>query len=123
MNAIGFIRHYGYSGNVFNSYGYGGKLAYHLYPKIRISIDDRIDAYGEDYYRDYQRFEAFSPDLRASPEEFVEYFVQRELNLIVLDARAMSNWFHAGSLGALEEAGWEVVYKEPETYILQRREG
>ncbi len=120
MKAIRFIQDSGYSGNVFNSYRYGGKLAYHLYPKVRITIDDRMHAYGEDYYREYQRFEAFRPDLLASGEEFVEYFDRRQLNLVVLDIRPMETWHLSGRQLALEKAGWKVVYRDSETYILRR---
>ena len=120
MEAIEFIRNSGYSGNVFNSYRYGGKLAYHLYPEVRITIDDRIDAYGEDYYSEYQRFEAFRPDILASAEEFVEYFDRRQLNLVVLDMRPMETWHQSGRLQALEAAGWKRAYGNAKTYILRR---
>jgi hypothetical protein len=72
-------------------------------------IDDRIDAYGEDYYREYQRYDAFNPGLLASAEEFVEYFDRRRLNLIVLDIRPMNTWYQTGRLKTLDEAGWKPV--------------
>lgn len=40
------------SGNhhIFNSYDLGGELIYRFYPKLKPSIDSRIDSYGDTYY-------------------------------------------------------------------------
>lgn len=109
--AIEFIRGSGYSGNVFNAYVYGGKLAYHFYPDVRIAIDDRIDAYGEDYYRNFQRFDGQHARLLAAPDEFLDYFERNELNLVVVGANALNVWRASGRLAALEKAGWRVVFR------------
>ena len=36
--------------NVFNSYDLGGELIYRNYPRLKPSIDSRIDSYGDAYY-------------------------------------------------------------------------
>jgi len=118
--AVEFMRDVELEGNVFNSYRFGGKLAYYFYPEVRISIDDRIDAYGEDYYRRYQRFEGAAPRLLASGDEFVEYFERNDIELAVMDARAMRTWRASGRMASLEAAGWQVVYGDPTTRILKR---
>lgn len=110
--AIHFIRESGYTGNVFNSYAYGGKLAYHFYPKIRITVDDRIDAYDEAYYRNLRRFDGLHPELLAGPNEFREYFLHNGLDLVVVRARAFQVWRATGRLAALEGAGWQVVFRD-----------
>lgn len=40
-----FIKKYNLSGNMFNEYGYGGYLLYHLYPEHKVFIDGRTDLY------------------------------------------------------------------------------
>ena len=37
-------------GNVFNSYDLGAELVYRAYPRLRPSIDSRIDSYGDAYF-------------------------------------------------------------------------
>lgn len=37
-------------GNVLTSYAYGAELVYRAYPRLRPSIDSRIDSYGDDYF-------------------------------------------------------------------------
>lgn len=36
-------------GNVMTTYDYGAELVYRTYPRLRPSLDSRIDSYGEDY--------------------------------------------------------------------------
>lgn len=38
-------------GNVLNSYELGGELIYRAWPRLKPSIDSRIDSYGDDYMR------------------------------------------------------------------------
>lgn len=42
-------------GNVLNDYDYGAELIYRSYPRLRPSIDSRIDSYGPEYFYYHQR--------------------------------------------------------------------
>jgi hypothetical protein len=42
-------------GNVLNDYDYGSELVYRTYPRLRPSIDSRIDSYGAEYFFYHQR--------------------------------------------------------------------
>jgi tetratricopeptide (TPR) repeat protein len=46
-NAVDFIRKNNLQGKMFNEYGYGGYLLYHLYPDYKVFIDGRTDVYIE----------------------------------------------------------------------------
>jgi hypothetical protein len=41
------------SGNLFNSYGWGGYLIWHLYPQMQVYIDGRADVYGDKFILSY----------------------------------------------------------------------
>jgi hypothetical protein len=41
------------SGNLFNTYGWGGYLIWRLYPGYPVYIDGRADLYGDDFIYDY----------------------------------------------------------------------
>lgn len=43
--AVKFIKDNNIKGNLFNEYGHGGYLLYHLYPKQKVFIDGRTDIY------------------------------------------------------------------------------
>ncbi len=45
----------GLSGNVFNSYELGAELAYRDWPRLKPSIDSRIDSYGDAYFLAHER--------------------------------------------------------------------
>lgn len=45
VHATEFIKNYNLKGNMFNEYGYGGYLLYHLYPDHKVFIDGRTEMY------------------------------------------------------------------------------
>ena len=75
--ATRFISDQGLKGNIFNDYGDGAFLIYHLYPDIRPVMDSRIDVYGDQLYREY-----FSS--REHPTTFFRYLEKYDVSLILL---------------------------------------
>lgn len=51
--AVEFMKENNIQGNIFNSYGYGGFLTYHLYPESLIQMDGRNDVYGKELLDEY----------------------------------------------------------------------
>jgi hypothetical protein len=51
------------SGNVFTSYELGAELIYRDWPRLKPSIDSRIDSYGDAYFIAHQRLFTDEPDL------------------------------------------------------------
>lgn len=45
VKAVQFIKTYNLAGNIFNEYGLGGYLLFHLYPTHKVFIDGRTDLY------------------------------------------------------------------------------
>lgn len=45
VHATKFIKNYHLQGHMFNEYGYGGYLLYHLYPEQKVFFDGRTDPY------------------------------------------------------------------------------
>lgn len=54
IEAVSFIEKAGITGNVFNTYRYGGYLIHRLYPHSRVYIDGRADLYGDDFLSTYR---------------------------------------------------------------------
>lgn len=50
---VAFLSTSDLKGNLFNEYGWGGYLIYHLYPQRLVFIDGRADVYGDEHVEDY----------------------------------------------------------------------
>ncbi|MEJ2170611.1 MAG: hypothetical protein P8X90_34380, partial [Desulfobacterales bacterium] len=72
-----FIAEQGFEGTIYNDYGDGAFLIYHLYPKIRVVMDSRIDVYGDELSREY-----FAS--RVNPIKFFQYLNKYKVSLILL---------------------------------------
>ena len=72
-----FLAEQGLEGTIFNDYGDGAFLIYHLYPKVRPVMDSRIDVYGPELSREY-----FAS--RISPFTFFKYLNKYGVSLILL---------------------------------------
>jgi hypothetical protein len=75
--ATRFLAGQGFEGNIFNDYGDGAFLIYHLYPKVRPVMDSRIDVYGRELSREY-----FAS--RDHPVKFFQYLNKYNVVLILL---------------------------------------
>ena len=53
------------SGNVLTSYELGAELIYRDWPRLKPSIDSRIDSYGDTYFIAHQRLFTNEPDLQG----------------------------------------------------------
>lgn len=53
VDAAAFVAATGISGNMFNSYNYGGYLIYRLSPQRKVFIDGRADVYGDRFIGDF----------------------------------------------------------------------
>jgi len=77
MKATRFIAEQGLEGSIYNDYGDGAFLIYHLYPRVRPVMDSRIDVYGSELSREY-----FSS--RDQPLKFFQYLNKYQVSLILL---------------------------------------
>jgi len=91
-----------YNGNVLNSMELGAELIYRAYPRLRPTIDCRIDSYGMEYYK-YTLSLLGSRDLL---NEFVErYQVKYMLYEIPRITDALKN-------GTFDETRWHVLAQD-----------
>lgn len=60
--ATAFLERNSLDGNVFNSYSYGNYLLYARYPRNRVFIDGRVDMYGIEPLRLFERVLSAAPD-------------------------------------------------------------
>ena len=67
-------------GNMFNSYGIGGYLLYHLAPRTKVFIDGRLDVYDHATWRDLL-------DAQEKPAALPDIIARHDLRTFVVDIR------------------------------------
>lgn len=96
--------------NVINSYGLGAELIYRSFPKLRPSIDSRIDSYGDDYTLFHESL--FSNDNLLS--EFVDRYDVKYMLLNYQDfgqVEKLSSWTNGD---------WSLVLADQRAVLLRR---
>ncbi|MEO7106128.1 MAG: hypothetical protein ABIZ09_07135, partial [Rhodoferax sp.] len=95
-------------GNVMTTYDYGAELVYRAYPRLRPSLDSRIDSYGADYIQFTERLLEDNNLL----VDFVRKYDVRYMLLTHEDFRAVR---------ALPMASqWEILLMDKRAVLLKR---
>jgi hypothetical protein len=118
--ALEFLRASGVEGNVFNTFSHGDQLIHAFYPRIRVVIDSRIDAYGEDYYKSYLALVGRSYRALGPPADLLAFLDRHDVHAIVTRPLDFGNWTEKGHGEALARAGWNVVFADAGTVVLRR---
>jgi hypothetical protein len=95
------------SGNLFNSYGWGGYLIWKLYPTYRVYIDGRADVYGDQFIYQYMTI------YRAEPGWEDKLEAQNIRTVIVEPDSPLSN-----VLG--NSLAWHIAYEDKSSVIYIR---
>lgn len=97
-------------GNVINSYEFGAELVYRAYPRLRPSIDSRIDSYGGAYT-------LLNDRLLMENELLTEFVKEYDVRYMLLDRRdfqlleKLPNW---------TEKRWSIRAMDQRAVLLQR---
>jgi Dolichyl-phosphate-mannose-protein mannosyltransferase len=97
-------------GNVFNSYELGAELIYRTYPRLRPSMDSRIDSYGDRYFLLQQQLLVDEPLMKDFVAEFdVRYMLLswRDFNLVK-------------KMDGLRQ-GWQMEFADHKAVLLARK--
>lgn len=97
-------------GNVLNSLELGAELVYRSYPRLKPSLDSRIDSYGLDYIM-YQR------ELLVNDKLLKEFIARYDVRYILLDSVRFGIF---QQLASWKENKWTVFYKDGKEILLQR---
>lgn len=107
---IAYVDSQGLRGNVFNSFDLGAELIYHFYPRLRPTIDSRIDAYGQTYYRYFS--ELYSDERLLL--DFIKYYDVRYMLLLRWE------YEHIRQMPRLRKSGWQVLFSDSRLVLLGR---
>jgi len=99
-------------GPIFNNYDIGSYLIYSLFPKERVFIDNRPEAYSPRFIQDVY--------VRSQEEEDVWNRVQKEyeFNVIYFYRRDITPWAQPFLIERVKDSNWIPVYVDNYTIIL-----
>lgn len=112
-SAAEFIKKNRLRGPIFNNYDAGGYLIYHLFPDEKVFVDNRPEAYSEDFFKQVYL-----------PMQFLEWKWQQiqyklKFNTIVLARRSDEIGFFVNA--RMNDPEWRLVFDDPFFLIFTRR--
>jgi hypothetical protein len=99
------------AGNVINSYELGAELIYRAYPRLKPSIDSRIDSYGDAYFMTITTMLVDEKRLN----DFIEHYDVRHMLLLWRDFNYVKD------MKSLQTNGWRTVFADHKMILLSRR--
>jgi hypothetical protein len=117
LAALEFLRQENLRGPIFNNFDVGGYLIYGLYPRERVFVDNRPEAYpasffGEDYF-----------PLLANDEKWRGSLHAHRFNAIVISHRGRSAAGENFIVRRMFDPDWAAVFFDKDILILARRYG
>jgi hypothetical protein len=108
--AVTFLEHSHPSGQIFNSYAFGGYLIWRLYPDYRVYVDGRADLYGDTFLAHFK--ELYEGQVNPQPE-----FLRRDIRTVVVEPDApIANLLRI-------TRGWHKSYQDARAVIYERADG
>lgn len=115
LEAISFMNQSGLRGPIFNNYDVGGYLIFGLFPKERVFVDNRPEAYTVPFLRN--RYVAMQEDESVWAHFSAVYGFQS----IVFDRRDLTPWAQPFLIRRLSDPEWVPVYVDHAILILVRK--
>lgn len=107
---IEYIDRTGIEGNTLSSFSLGAQLIHRYYPRLRPSIDSRIDAYGEHYFYVHQSLWTNEARIR----EFVDVYDVRYMLLLWKDFNPIKK------MPFLKQDGWKMLFADHKMVLMGR---
>ena len=111
---IDYIRDNNLSGNVINTYSLGAQILFHFFPKIKIAIDSRIDAYGLPYISYYRNI------LFGEYRKLKTFISRYEIKHMIIDYSSLNGLVGNGSYNELRRDGWKISHESTSVIILSK---
>jgi len=112
--AADFFRRSRLSGPIFNNYDIGGYLIFYLYPKERVFVDNRPEAYPASFFREIYIAAQEKEEIWRQIEE------QYRFNTIFFYRHDATPWAQPFLIRRLKDPDWVPVYVDSYSLILVR---
>lgn len=99
-------------GPIFNNYDIGSYLIYHLYPKEKVFVDNRPEAYPKDFFD-----HTYLP-MQMKEEKWQEFDKKYNFNIIYFTQQEGTWWGQSFLRQRLKDDGWALIYADSQAVIL-----
>ena len=112
LQSIKFYRDNDLAGPIFNNYDFGGALIFWLYPRERVFVDNRPEAYSVDFFS-----QIYKPMMNDS-DKWNEYSEKYKINLIYVSHTDSTPWSQKFLAARLHDDNWPLIYFDDYTVIM-----
>lgn len=110
-----FMKREKIKGPIFNNYDIGGYLIYHLYPNMRVFVDNRPESYPEEFFtREYIPMQENERDWQAALKRY-------SFNAIVFSHRDLTPWAQQFLIARIQDSEWAPVFIDSYGIVFLRR--
>ena len=113
--AAEFFQKENIAGPIFNNYDIGGYLIYYLYPKERVFVDNRPEAYPESFFK-----EIYIP-MQEKDEKWQEGLKKYNFNVIFFYRNDLTPWAQSFLIKRVTDPNWAPVYVDDYNIVFLRR--
>ncbi len=110
-----FLREQNIRGPYFNNYDIGGYLIFHLFPREKVFVDNRPEAYPTSFFQD-----EYIP-MQTSEEAWREALAHYGFNAIVFSHTDATPWGQAFLRARMEDHEWARVFTDSRIIVFVRR--
>ena len=113
-NGVDFFLTNNLPGNIFNNFDIGGYLDYRLYPQYKTFVDNRPEAFPQDFFEKYRQIQT-DPKIRRA--EFQKY----NINSIIFSINDITPWAQEFLKQIVQDPEWQAVYLDNAMIILTKK--
>ena len=99
---------------MFNNYDLGSALIFWLYPQEKVFVDNRPEAYSNEFFSD-----VYKP-MQEDESSWLEYSEKYNINLIYFSHKDSTPWATKFLSNRLQEINWSLIYFDRNVVIMIR---
>jgi len=101
--------------NIFNNYDVGGYLIYNLFPKHKVFVDNRPEAYSTDFLQNI-----YIP-MQLLDDEWEKYQTHYNINTVILAKNDITDWGRSIYTKMRVNPDWQIIYENADVIILTKK--
>lgn len=114
-NAANFFKKNNLTGPIFNNYDNGGYLIYFLFPKEKVFVDNRPEAYPQDFFD-----KTYIP-MQENNDKWQEIEKKYNFNVIFFHRNDLTPWGQTFLINRIKDSSWAPVYVDESQIIFLKR--
>ena len=116
QGAVDFLEENGISGPMFNNFDVGSFLAWKLYPKERVFVDGRPEAYPVKFFQ-----EVYIP-MQENADTWAAKAKEYNINYVIFDHRDQTPWASTFLKRMTTNSDWPIVFVDDRTIIFLKND-